>query len=144
MPGACALLLLAAVLAGCGPGSLDDQVASFVADTGATIVDCGRVEVSCSGVVPEPFPAAEQAALACARACGTRIVVTTFTIEGDRIHAAFVRVPEAGGCTTTRFYDTRDDAFGPRQLTQQRCEGFAVDPANVCIPITTTSCTLTD
>lgn len=136
----CAACVVCVQAVGCRRPTLDSVVQDLVEERGLSVQDCGDIEVQplCDDSMERPETECfAQGVDACQP---VRLDVTTYTIEGDPLHAAYVVVPDQRGCHVEYFLDSRDDSFGEAGIAHHSClvvkVGQGCDPVSVngCLP----------
>ncbi|MCO4746604.1 MAG: hypothetical protein KC912_17550 [Proteobacteria bacterium] len=131
------LVCLAALfsLTACGP-SPETELQQF-RDNFGPFEDCGSTS---PGQCGDDYETEEALAVgACLQEAydtctATEATLIRPTVEGDPITWTFFVVPAGEGCDVVRFTDTTQDAFGPNEMTRERCAGVVVGDAEETCP----------
>lgn len=136
-----ALATLATVAAGCAEPTLDETVQEYIQSNGASFKDCGDLEITldCNEGAAPAAPA--KCFLDGFAACEpVRVDLTSSTVEGDPIYSTYLVVPSGKTCHVEAFVDTRQDAFGPKEITRSSC-GSATEGGTCSAPLVIDECT---
>lgn len=141
LPSCLALATLVTLAAGCAEPTLDETVQEYIQSNGGSFKDCGDLEITldCSEGAAQAPPA--KCFLDGFAACEpVRVDLTRTTVEGDPIYSTYLVVPSGKTCHVEAFVDTRKDAFGPKEITQDSC-GSATEGGTCSDPLVIDECT---
>ncbi len=120
-------MLACCTLAACGPPSPVPQPTAWRTDPGpaatATLIDCGTFDLPQGESLPEPAGRCLAEAVRSGRPA--RLTVTSPTTEGAPIPVTYTAGADGRVEVVT---DSRQDGFGPQEITRQICTGPVAEP----------------